>query len=49
MAVPVTPLGVAHTVTKDDEYRGYYIPNGTTIFPNIWSVGVIRPQLASHV
>lgn len=33
---PVTPLGLARQVTKDDEYRGFRIPKGTTILPNVW-------------
>lgn len=32
----VTPLGVAHSVTEDDVYEGYWIPRGTTVLPNIW-------------
>ncbi|PAV15608.1 cytochrome P450 [Pyrrhoderma noxium] len=40
----VTPLGVAHTATEDDEYMGYRIPAGTTIFANIWAV-LRDPQL----
>ncbi|KAF5375244.1 hypothetical protein D9758_000185 [Tetrapyrgos nigripes] len=35
---PVTPLGLNHYVTKDDEYRGYRIPKGTTVTPNIWAI-----------
>ncbi|KAF9044808.1 cytochrome P450, partial [Hymenopellis radicata] len=35
---PVTPLGLARYVTEDDEYRGYRIPKGTTIIPNVWAV-----------
>ncbi|KAK0208256.1 cytochrome P450 [Desarmillaria ectypa] len=35
---PVTPLGLAHYVSEDDEYRGYIIPKGTTIFPNVWAI-----------
>ncbi|KAJ3559769.1 hypothetical protein NM688_g146 [Phlebia brevispora] len=35
---PVTPLGLARTVTEDDEYRGYYIPKGTTMMPNVWAI-----------
>lgn len=31
--LPVVPLGVPHTVTVDDEYRGYLIPKGTVIVP----------------
>ena len=29
--VPVTPMGVPHTLTRDDEYKGCFIPKGTTI------------------
>ncbi|PCH36253.1 cytochrome P450 [Wolfiporia cocos MD-104 SS10] len=35
---PPLPLGVQHQSTEDDEYRGYFIPRGTIIFPNIWWV-----------
>ncbi|EPT01291.1 hypothetical protein FOMPIDRAFT_1120739 [Fomitopsis schrenkii] len=30
------PISVPHAVHEDDEYRGYFIPKGTTIIPNIW-------------
>ncbi|KZT30484.1 cytochrome P450 [Neolentinus lepideus HHB14362 ss-1] len=33
---PVTPLGLAHYVTEDDEYDGYFIRKGTTVLPNVW-------------
>ncbi|KAF5309878.1 hypothetical protein D9619_010562 [Psilocybe cf. subviscida] len=33
---PSIPLGIPHTVTKDDYYDGYFIPKGTIVFPNIW-------------
>lgn len=29
--MPVLPIGVAHSVIADDEYKGYHIPSGTTI------------------
>ncbi|KAJ3570255.1 hypothetical protein NP233_g4534 [Leucocoprinus birnbaumii] len=35
---PVTPLGLAHYLTEDDEYNGYQIPKGTTVIPNVWAV-----------
>ncbi|KAK7062611.1 hypothetical protein VNI00_000099 [Paramarasmius palmivorus] len=35
---PVAPLGLPHMVTKDDEYRGYHIPAGTTIMGNSWTI-----------
>ena len=36
---PVIP-GVAHASTEDQNYRGYRIPKGAAIYPNIWSVGI---------
>lgn len=33
---PVLPLGLVHLVSEDDEYRGYFIPKGTSILPNVW-------------
>ena len=35
---PTVPLGFAHTSMEDDVYKGYLIPKGTTVLPNIWSV-----------
>lgn len=35
---PVAPFGVAHLTTEDDIYRGYRIPKGAMILPNIWYV-----------
>ncbi|KXN89936.1 O-methylsterigmatocystin oxidoreductase [Leucoagaricus sp. SymC.cos] len=35
---PVTPLGIAHHLTEDDEYNGYQIPRGTTVIPNVWAI-----------
>ncbi|KAG7095113.1 hypothetical protein E1B28_005898 [Marasmius oreades] len=35
---PVAPLGLPHMVTKADEFRGYYIPAGTTIMGNSWTI-----------
>ncbi|KAJ2920822.1 hypothetical protein H1R20_g16272, partial [Candolleomyces eurysporus] len=34
----VLPLSVPHVNTKDDEYDGYFIPKGTLISPNNWSI-----------
>lgn len=31
---PVLPVGVPHKSAADDEYRGYFIPNGTIIMAN---------------
>ena len=32
----VTPFSVPHMTTHDDEFRGYFIPAGTIILPNVW-------------
>ncbi|KAH9885225.1 cytochrome P450 [Cubamyces lactineus] len=33
----VLPLGLMRRTTEDDEYRGYYIPKGTSVIPNAWA------------
>ena len=35
---PATPLSVSRALTRDDEYRGFRIPEGTTIMSNVWYV-----------
>jgi hypothetical protein len=39
---PILPLGLARCSVKDDMYRGYLIPKGTVILPNIWFVSEIQ-------
>ncbi|KAJ3515357.1 hypothetical protein NLJ89_g1809 [Agrocybe chaxingu] len=34
----ITPFGISHCTTDDDVYRGYYIPKGTIVVPNIWGM-----------
>ncbi|KAF9044304.1 cytochrome P450 [Panaeolus papilionaceus] len=34
----VTNLGLAHMVSEDDEYRGYFIPKGTIVMGNSWAI-----------
>ena len=36
---------VPHMATNDDEYNGYYIPKGTIVFGNSWSVMTQYEQL----
>jgi len=36
--MPVVPLGLPHRVTTDDEYEGLFIPKGTIIISNTWSM-----------
>ena len=33
---PAVPLGLAHRLTRDDVYRGFFIPKGTVVWANIW-------------
>lgn len=35
---PLTLEGVAHATTRDDEYMGFHIPNGTIVTANHWSL-----------
>ncbi|EGO22103.1 hypothetical protein SERLADRAFT_362527 [Serpula lacrymans var. lacrymans S7.9] len=35
---PVSPLGVPHATTNDDNFEGYFIPKGATIVANIWAM-----------
>ena len=37
---PSIPVGVPHAAIADDEYNGYFIPGGTTVFANIWFAAV---------
>ncbi|EIN05790.1 cytochrome P450 [Punctularia strigosozonata HHB-11173 SS5] len=36
--IPVAPLGVYHASVNDDVYKGYYIPKGTLVVGNTWSI-----------
>ena len=33
---PILPLGVAHSVSQDDVFEGYFIPAGTIVLGNSW-------------
>ena len=35
---PLTPAGVAHSLTRDDEYCGFVIPRGASVVANHWSL-----------
>ncbi|KAG8914565.1 hypothetical protein FRC00_012435 [Tulasnella sp. 408] len=35
---PLTAGGLPHLSIKDDVYNGYFIPKGTTVYPNGWYV-----------
>ena len=34
---PVLPLGLPHTSTEDDWYKGMFIPKGTLVLTNLWN------------
>ncbi|KZV93041.1 cytochrome P450 [Exidia glandulosa HHB12029] len=34
----VVPLAIPHAALRDDEYNGYRIEKGATIFPNLWGM-----------
>ncbi|KAI0782080.1 cytochrome P450 monooxygenase [Abortiporus biennis] len=35
---PPFPLGVPHSSTNQDEYKGYKIPSGSMVMPNMWGM-----------
>ena len=37
---PVSIIGLPHRVVDDDEYNGYFIPSGASVFVNMWYVHV---------
>ena len=45
----VTPIGVPHSTTADDEYNGYFIPAGSIVTPNIWYARIRSTALASEI
>ncbi|TFK56928.1 cytochrome P450 monooxygenase [Heliocybe sulcata] len=35
---PVAPVSAPHQSLQDDVYKGYFVPAGTTVVPNIWAI-----------
>ncbi|KAF9485763.1 cytochrome P450 [Pholiota conissans] len=35
---PTAPMGAPHCALGEDEYRGWYIPRGAVVLPNIWAM-----------
>jgi cytochrome P450 len=46
---PIVPLGVPHATTKADEYDGYDIPKGATVYCNIEYVSTSFSQALCHL
>ena len=36
----VVPLGIPHRTTEDDFFCGYFVPGGSVVIANLWSVSV---------
>ena len=45
----IFPLGVSHRLICDDEYKGFFIPRGTTIMPVSYVFSLLRKILTSLV
>ncbi|PIL23757.1 cytochrome P450 [Ganoderma sinense ZZ0214-1] len=37
---PVVPLGIPHSTMEDDTFNGMFIPKGTMVFANAWSMAM---------
>lgn len=46
---PAVPLGLAHSLTHDDIYEGYFFPKGTTFWANIWYVHSLSRDLRTLI
>ena len=40
----ITPLGLAHCTTEDDEFDGYFIPADSIVMANIWWASLGLPH-----
>ncbi|KAJ2919996.1 hypothetical protein MD484_g420, partial [Candolleomyces efflorescens] len=34
----VTPIAIPHSLSADDEYKGYYLPKGSVVIANSWAM-----------
>jgi cytochrome P450 len=51
---PALPLSIARRTKEVSEYRGYYVPGNTIVFPNVWyvpghSYNLSHPFLTKYV
>ncbi|KAJ8086070.1 hypothetical protein PM082_004889 [Marasmius tenuissimus] len=35
---PALPCGIARRTKRDEEYKGFWIPEGTIVIPNVWEI-----------
>ncbi|KAF9801279.1 hypothetical protein IEO21_10160 [Rhodonia placenta] len=35
---PPLPLGVPHSLTQDNIYKGYFLPKGSSVISNLWAI-----------
>ena len=47
-AILTSSEGIPHRSTNDDEYNGYYIPKGTILISNAWSVVLSITHMLSY-
>ncbi|KAJ6508666.1 cytochrome P450 [Mycena sanguinolenta] len=45
---PVAPVAIAHATNEDDIYKGYFIPKGTIVLPNIWGMVHDESKYPNH-
>jgi cytochrome P450 len=45
---PVAPMGIPHMCSEDDVYKGYRIPKGSLVMPNIWYGTPVSGKGASY-
>ena len=36
----ILPFSVPHCTSENDEYKGYFIPKGTIVMPNVWCADI---------
>lgn len=39
---PIVPLSLPHMNDEDFIFKGYLIPKGSTLLPNVWRVNLLR-------
>lgn len=42
--LPPSPLTIPHVAEEDDIYKGYFIPKGSIVYPNVWAMSHDRTK-----